>query len=183
MLTCPEPVASGNLQEQLADAMQGIVVVIGIGNPCRGDDGAGSLVARKIKRAPCVHVIDAQDAPENYLGQVVQHKPEAILLIDSVDLHSTPGAMTLLDKRQMAAYWPSTHRVPIALLMDYLERETHARVLLIGIQPRHTDFSEMLSVVVSSSVQALADVLNTAIAARTAPAPAEFPNQFRKAVT
>jgi len=183
MRTCPEPVASKNLQEQLTEVMQGITVVMGIGNPCRGDDAAGSLVARKISDAAFVHVIDAQDVPENYLWQVVQHKPDAVVLIDSVDLHSAPGAMTLLDKKQMAAYWPNTHRMPIALLVDYLERETHARVLLIGIQPQRTNFSEMLSTVVSSSVQALADLLNIVIAARTAPAQAEFANQFRKAVT
>ena len=36
-------VGNMDLQEQLATAMQGNVVVMGIGNPCRGDDAAGSL--------------------------------------------------------------------------------------------------------------------------------------------
>ena len=40
-----------NLQEQLASAIQGNVVVMGIGNPCRGDDAAGSLVAQQISAA------------------------------------------------------------------------------------------------------------------------------------
>jgi len=172
-----------NLREQLADLMQGTVVLMGIGNPCRGDDAAGSLVARKLSDAPCVHVIDAQDVPENCLWQVVGQQPDTVVLIDSVDLQSPPGAMTLLDKEQTAGYWPSTHRVPISLLMDYLERETRARVLLIGIQPRHTDFSEMMSAAVSSSVEALAGVLKAVIAARGAPAQAEFASQFRKAAT
>lgn len=179
----PTPVASRNLQEQLADAMQGTVVVMGIGSPCRGDDAAGSLVARKTSEAPSVHIIDAQDVPENCLGQVVGQQPDTVVLIDSVDLRSQPGAVTLLNKEQTAAYWPSTHRVPIRLLMDYLERETHARVVLIGIQPQCTEFSEMMSATVSSSVEALAGVLNAVIAARVVPAQAKFASAFRKAAT
>ncbi|MGA3176878.1 MAG: hypothetical protein ABSE19_05980 [Candidatus Acidiferrum sp.] len=63
-----------NLQEELATAMQGTVVVMGIGNPCRGDDAAGSLVARKISDVPGMDVIDAQDVPENYLCQVAEQR-------------------------------------------------------------------------------------------------------------
>jgi len=175
--------SSLNLREELAHSMQGTVVLMGIGNPCRGDDAAGSLVARKLSDASCVHVIDAQDVPENCLWQVVEQQPDTVVLIDSVDLQSPPGAVALLDKEQTAGYWPSTHRVPISLLMDYLERETHARVLLIGIQPYHTDSSGMMSAAVSSSVQALADVLKAIIGTRGVSTPAEFASQFRKAVT
>ena len=157
-----------NLQEQLA--MQGTVVVMGIGNSSRGDDAAGSLVARKISDVPGAHVIDAQDVPENYLCQVVDQRPDTVVLIDSVDLMSAPGSVALLDKDQTAAYWPSTHRVPISLLMNYLERETHTRVLLIAIQPRQTGFLQPMSAEVSSSVEAIAGVLKEVIAVRQMPA-------------
>src|SRR5208283_1501112 len=57
-----------DLHEQLATGIQGNVVVMGIGNPCRGDDAAGSLVAQKLSvlwpghpghDVPGVRVIDA----------------------------------------------------------------------------------------------------------------------------
>lgn len=183
MGTFSTPAESMNLQEQLAAQMQGTVVVMGIGNPCRGDDAAGSLVARKISDTPYAHVIDAQDVPENCLGQVVEQQPDTVVLIDSVDLQSAPGAIALLSKEQTAGYWPSTHRVPIRLLTDYLERETHARVLLIGIQPQHAGFSETMSAAVSSSVEALAGVLKALLAPREAAAPAGLGSQLRKANT
>ena len=44
--------------------------------------------------------------------------------------------------------------------MDYLERETHARIFLIAIQPRQTGFLQPLSEEVHSSVAGIADVLN-----------------------
>ena len=149
-----------DLHEQLATGIQGNVVVMGIGNPCRGDDAAGSLVAQQISDAPGVRVIDAQDVPENYLRQVVGEEPDTVVLIDSVDLDSAPGSVALLDKDQVAGYWPSTHRVPLSLLMNYLERETHARIFLIAIQPRQTAFLQPMSAEVSSGVEGVVDVLN-----------------------
>jgi len=172
-------VESMNLQEELATAMQGTVVVMGIGNPCRGDDAAGSLVARKISDVPGMDVIDAQDVPENYLCQVAEKRPDTVVLIDSVDLKSAPGSVALLDKDQTAAYWPSTHRVPISLLMNYLERETHTRVLLIAIQPRQTAFLQPMSAAVSSSVEAIAGVLKEVIAVRQMPAQTGFTSRLR----
>ena len=163
-----------NLHEELATVMQGTVVVMGIGNPCCGDDAAGSLVARKISDVPGVHVIDAQDVPENYLSQVADQRPDTIVLIDAVDLKAAPGSVALLDKGQTAAYWASTHRVPMSLLMNYLGRETHTRVLLIAIQPRQTAFLQPLSAAVTSSVEAVAGALKEVIAVRQMPAQTEF---------
>jgi len=172
-----------NLKEQLAAAMQGTVVVMGIGNPCRGDDAAGGLVARKISEVPGVRVIDAQDVPENYLTQVAKERPDTVVLIDSVDLQSTSGSVALLDENQTATYWPSTHRVPISLLMNYLKRETYASVLLIAIQPHETAFSQSMTAAVSSSVEAIAGVLNEVIAARQTPVQTRFESESRGAPT
>ncbi len=133
---------------------------MGIGNPCRGDDAAGSRVAQQIRSTHGVHVIDAQDVPENYLCHVVDQRPETIVLIDCVELKSTPGTVALFDDDQTVAYWPSTHRVPVGLLTDYLERTTHARIFLIAIQPRQIGFLQPMSAEVLSSVEDIADMLN-----------------------
>lgn len=153
-----------DLQEQLASSIQGHVVVMGIGNPCRGDDAAGSLLAQLISDVPGVRVIDAQDVPESYVRQVVGESPGTVVLIDSVDLKSAPGSVAFLEKDEVAGYWPSTHRMPLSMLMDYLERETHARIFLIAIQPRHTAFMEPMSGEVHASVASIAGVLNDVFA-------------------
>jgi hydrogenase maturation protease HycI len=163
-----------DVQEQLATRLHGNVVIMGIGNPCRGDDAAGSLVARQISDIPGARIIDAQDVPEDYLCLVVRQRPDTVVLIDSVNLDSEPGSIALLDKDQVAGYWPSTHRVPICLLMNYLERETHARIFLIGIQPRQTDFLEPMSEEVSSSVVRITDVLKRVLETPRTPAPVGF---------
>jgi hydrogenase maturation protease HycI len=162
-----------NLREQLSNAIQGNVVVMGIGNPCRGDDAAGSRVAQQICSAPGVCVIDAQDVPENYLCQVAGQRPDTIVLIDCVDLKSAAGSVAVLDAYQTVAYWPSTHRVPVSLLVDHLERTTHARIILIAIQPHDTGFLQSMSAEVLSSVEGIADVLNDVLERRRVSASAE----------
>ena len=167
---CPYGNGHMDLREQLANALQGNVVVMGMGNPCRGDDAAGSRVAQRLHRAPAVHIIDAQDVPENYLRQIVRHRPDTIVLIDAVDLSSPPGSVALLEKNQTKDYWPSTHRVPMSLVVDYLERETHAPIYLIAIQPLHTAFLRSLSAEVAASVEDVAVMLNGVLETRRAQA-------------
>jgi len=163
-----------DLTEQLASTIQGNVVVMGVGNPCRGDDAAGSLLAQLITDIPGIRVIDAQEVPENYVRQVVGERPDTVVLVDSVDLKSASGSVALLDKDQVAGYLPSTHRMPMSLLMDYLERETHARIFLIAIQPRHTAFMQPMSGEVHASVTSIAGVLNDVLRTRRIPANAQF---------
>lgn len=157
------------MKEQLARWMKGAVVVIGIGNPLRGDDAAGSLVARRIADLPGVCAIDAEEVPESYLAMVVKLQPDTIVFVDSVDMVSAPGSVALLDGDQIAGYWPSTHRVPMGMLMSVLEHETHARVFAIGIQPAQTEFLRPMSDAVAASVEQVTGMLNRALAESRAP--------------
>ena len=104
------------------------------------------------------------------------------MVIDAVELDSAPGSVAILDKNQMAGYWPSTHRAPMCLLMDYLQQETHARIFLIGIQPRQTNFLGPMSEEVSSSVVRIADVLNRILEMPRTPARVAFSAPLRREV-
>ena len=159
-----------SLREDLLSRIEGNVVVMGIGNPCRGDDAAGSLVVRQLRDLPGTCAIDAQDVPENHWRQAVNQRPNTIVLVDSVNLDSEPGAVAVLDQEQIAEHWPSTHRMPIGVLMSYFERETHARIFLIGIQPRQTGFMQSISPEVQASIAGVADVLNDVLGTPRKPA-------------
>jgi hydrogenase 3 maturation protease len=94
-------------------------------------------------------------------------------------MKSAPGSVALFDVDQTAAYWPSTHRVPVSLLVDYLERTTAARVFLIAIQPLQTGFLQPMSTEVLSSVEVIADVLNGVVEMRRMSAGAEGASPLR----
>ena len=161
---------SKDADERIAEWLRGRVVVMGMGNPMRGDDAAGSLVAQRIEESPGVSAIDAEVVPENYLSLVVDRRPDTVVLIDSMELGSAPGSVAFLDRDQIAGYGPTTHRVPMSLLMSVLERETGARVFAIGIQPAHTEFLNPVSDAVLASIDEIAGMLNHALAGNRRPA-------------
>lgn len=124
-----------SLAAELRTRLAGTVVVVGIGNPMKGDDGAGSLAVRRLAACWDGTAIDAEDAPERVLGAVAAARPDVVLLIDAVEMGAEPGSLALLSPEDLGRYWPSTHRVPVALLMEYLHRTTGADVLLLAVQP------------------------------------------------
>lgn len=156
-----------DIREQLLDALEGRVVIVGVGNLCRGDDAAGSRVAQLIRGAPEVQVIDAQENPENHMGQVVEFRPDTIVFTDCVDLKCPPGSVSFLGANQTLAFWPSTHRIPLSLIFEYLRRATSARIFVIAIQPQQTGPFEPMSVAVRLSVESIAKLLNSVLGMRS----------------
>ncbi|MBP2018897.1 hydrogenase maturation protease [Symbiobacterium terraclitae] len=138
-------------------ALRGRVVVVGIGNPGRGDDGAGPRVARLLARqlrpeapeGPCdriVAAIAAETTPEAEAGRIAALGPDCVLLVDAVDFGAPPGSSRLFGEEDLTARlgW-FAHRPPLALLMRYLQERTGARVVLLGIQPRDVGWSARMT--------------------------------------
>ncbi len=139
--------------------LKGKIVVVGIGNTLRGDDGAGPELIRKLKisfshsRPPPIYLIDAGDVPENYLQKIAGYKPDTILLVDAVDFQSPPGSITITDAGAIRNDTISTHNASLKLVMDYLKKETKADIFLLGIQPGNLAFGSGLSKPVRQAVE------------------------------
>lgn len=148
-----------SLHEQLRARLAGRVVVVGVGNPLRSDDAAGCRVAQRLRPRAPGRVFIAGEVPENVLFQVIAEKPDTVVFVDAVDLGSEPGAVALLESDQLSGYCPTTHRVPLRLLMEILRRETGADVFLLAIQPDGVELGSP----VSGRVAAAADLLAAAL--------------------
>ena len=62
------------------------IVLVGIGNPLRGDDGFGPALIAALDgqvRAVC---IDAGTAPESYAGKIIKENPDTVVFVDAADL-------------------------------------------------------------------------------------------------
>ena len=147
------------LPEALATRLAGTVVVVGVGNPLRGDDGAGCLVARRLRGTEGARVIEAEEVPESFVGDIAAAMPDAVVMVDAVDLGAEPGAVAVLEREQVATYAPTTHRLPLSLVMEVVQWRTGADVFLIAVQPSRVDFGTAMSPEVSDSVERLAGIL------------------------
>ncbi len=164
-------------QEELAARLTGSVVVVGVGNPLRGDDAAGSLLARSLRESASVHVIDAGEAPESCIGEIARATPDAVMFVDAVDLSRPPGDVALLESGDVAPYLASTHRAPLSLVMDVVRSRTGADVFLIAIQPSRAGFGAGPSPAVTKTVGLLAGLLSEVLRTPRAGAGAAPPTQ------
>lgn len=170
-----------DLAEALRARLRGGVVVMGIGNPLRGDDAVGSVVARALRgglspasgSVPPVTVLDAEEIPESWVGPAVAAGPDVVLLIDAVELGAAPGSAALLEAAELGRDACFTHRTPLGPVADYLERATGAEVLLLGIQPGPVRWGEELSPELRATVAGLVPILTAVLGARPAQAGTE----------
>ena len=139
------------------------LVILGIGNPLRGDDFSGSLVARRLNQTldeEKIIVIDGETVPENFTGQIKKENPSHIILFDAADMKKPPGHIKLIKKDEIAQYNISTHAMPLSFLINYLEHTTDTRIILIGIQPKGMEFEEKVSHEVYQSISLLIALLH-----------------------
>lgn len=152
-----------SLEKALAGRLGGQVTVVGVGNPLRGDDGVGPLVAHDLRPVPGLRVVQAEEVPESHLGRITAGPPDTIVVIDAVDLGAAPGSVALLGRGELAGFVPTTHRVPLDLLAAFLAGETRADVLVVAIQPRQTTLGAAMTPAVEEAAGLAAEVLNRAL--------------------
>lgn len=130
-------------------------VIVGVGNPLRGDDGVGPALVERLQNKTSALLINASDVPENYLGVIQAAQPQVVLIIDAVDLGGEPGDCALIEIDQIGGTKATTHNTSLALVARVIQADTGADVLVVGIQPEQRMFGEGLS----GSVQITLDYL------------------------
>jgi hydrogenase 3 maturation protease len=140
----------------LKKRLSGKAVIVGIGNTLRCDDGAGSILARRLKSRVAYTVYDTGSSPENYLGKIAKDNPDTILLVDAVDFAGKPGELKVLEGKDLkTANLFSSHNASLTLLINYLRGNTRADIIMLIIQPQLISLGETLSPQVQASLDRL----------------------------
>jgi len=154
--------------------------VLGVGNPGRADDGAGSLCVRLLQRkiadtqartSSChgerrtleeIEVLDGGGVPESATGLIRKFRPTHVLIVDAAAGGQDRGTIFFINKKKIPDDDPTTHRIPLAHLVRYLEESVGCRVILLGIEPRCMSQGKPMSPAVRKSAEILADALEEA---------------------
>ena len=147
------------LREELSHFLKWIVVIVGIGNELRSDDGVGPALVARLKEKINAACIDVGLSPENYIGTIVKHKPDALLFIDAVDMDGPPATVKLIHADQIPEYGFSTHNMSPKLMIENIRGRTHAAIMMIGVQPRTIEFGEGISREVGAAMAMIEEVL------------------------
>lgn len=130
----------------LKSHLKGKVIILGVGNTLRSDDGVGSILANRIKDKVPFAVLDVGVAPENYLGKVVKEKPDTIVIIDAVDFGGRAGEFRVLEADDIkTTNLFFTHNASISLTINYLKNNLKADIMILIIQPKIIAFGDKLS--------------------------------------
>ena len=145
----------------------GPLLVVGVGNPYRGDDGAGLVIARELEERKPDNVQIHQNFGE--VAELIEliKSAKTVILIDAVSSGSEPGQVFRYDaaREELPAdyFRCSTHNfsIPEGIELARALGQLPRKVIIYGIEGKDFSSGEGLSPEVEDSVQAVVDrVLN-----------------------
>jgi hydrogenase 3 maturation protease len=148
------------LKEWLSSAEK--VVIAGIGNSIRMDDFVGVKIVQGVqgKVSDRVYLIECETVPESFIQEIIDFNPTHVLLIDAAILGLKPGASRLIKPKQLTDFPAfSTHMLPLRIFCEYLNKTTKAKIALLLIEPKKTDFGEGLTPEVEAVAKEITDFL------------------------
>jgi hydrogenase 3 maturation protease len=134
-------------------------LVVGVGSTMRGDDGVGPAVAEEL-RGSAIAVLDVGDAPERYLGPIIESGARVVLFVDAVDFGGGAGEAVLLAEQELPQRSSVTHRSALGLVMRYIREQAGQRSLLIGVQPASIEAGSAMTPSVRQAAMGIAAALS-----------------------
>ena len=137
------------------------VVVAGVGSSLRKDDFVGVEVVRNLRNrvSQAVYLIECEVVPESFIAPISEFKPTHVLIVDAAMLSSEPGSVRLIEPQEIGGVAVSTHALPLRIFSECLVETTGAKVALLAIQPKETDFGEGLTPELRETAEALTGLL------------------------
>jgi hydrogenase maturation protease len=160
----------------LSEAKNGArILVIGVGNDLRGDDGAGLAVVRHLRERD-VEGIATVEAPGGGASLIDGwNGADAVILIDCVRSGSAPGTIHRLSPpaltQDAAIFRHSTHAfsVPDAIELAGTMGRLPKRLMVVGIEGKSFQAGPGLSSEVRAALRSAVDVVMREARAMTAP--------------
>lgn len=147
---------------------EAVVLVLGVGNAMKGDDGVGPLLVHRLVEKgaavgtpdelrdgrPRIVALDCGTTPENYTSVIRRLKPKMLLIVDAAEMELEAGACRIISRDRVSSLGLSTHSMPLTLFMSYVD-DLVEHIVLVGVQPH----SMALGVAISPEVASAADDL------------------------
>ena len=109
------------VEKQLKEWLSNVkkLVILGVGNPLRHDDGFGPALIEavsKYKLPDKVKLINCETVPENFLNTVIRLEPSHVIIVDSAQMNALPGEVKLVSPENIGGITFSTHTLPLTFL-------------------------------------------------------------------
>jgi len=137
----------GLIKEDLGKWLAGAekLMILGIGNELRGDDSAGLLVARALKRfnGERFEAVECGGSIEDCISYAFEKRPSHLLIVDAF---ADGLKIVLLDLADLESRIPvSTHAIPLRLLIEAFGGFTETSIKVLGIGVANFEFGAKIS--------------------------------------
>ena len=140
-----------SFESQLQNFLQNCekLIILGVGNEHKSDDGVGPFSINKLKEENIesndLLFINAETVPENFTGKIRKENPTHLIIVDACLMDSEPGDMQIVNKYEFANIGISTHSMSLSFFVRYLEKDTEFGIIFVGIEPESLDYGDNLS--------------------------------------
>jgi hydrogenase 3 maturation protease len=139
------------------------LIVLGVGNELKSDDGVGPFIIKKLKgeniENESLMFIDAMTVPENFTGKIRKENPTHMIIVDACLMDLKPGDMRIVSKDEFANIGISTHSMSLSFFVRFLEKDTDIKIIFVGIEPETMDWGAKPTANVEKSANEFIDAL------------------------
>ena len=135
------------------------ILIIGIGNPYRGDDAVGLRVAQDIKKEALVHVTVSEESGDGVTLMESWKNADTVILIDAVHSGTQPGTIHRFDVHTQTIptkfFHYSTHAFGVAEAIELARalKQLPKNLIVYGIEGKCFEAGIGLSLEVEKSAQ------------------------------
>ena len=132
------------------------ILFIGVGNVLKRDDGVGVVICNEIIERPAIKALTVEVCIENYIGKINSLEPEEIVIVDCMELGSSPGTFRLVALEDVEDITFNTHNISLGRLADFF----HYPSYVLGIQPESVEFGDQLTPSVQEAGKQIIRLIN-----------------------
>ncbi|MFO7947595.1 MAG: hydrogenase maturation protease, partial [Armatimonadota bacterium] len=129
------------------------LLVVGVGNPIRGDDAAGMRLARKLAQTYGYELLECEDVPEKWLREMRISQAGTVLFVDAAQMNEEPGTIRLIEVNRLGDVVVGTHNNSLRVVGEFLMKMADKEVLFLGIQPLDIGFGRPVSDAVKKAIE------------------------------
>ena len=155
-----------SFESQLNDFLKDFekLIVLGVGNELKCDDGVGPYIIKKLKEEDIedekkLLFINAETVPENFTGKIRKEKPTHLIIVDACLMGGEPGDMKIVNKNDFANIGISTHSMSLSFFVRYLEKGTDFGIIFVGIEPESMDYADEPTLKVENAANEFINIL------------------------
>ena len=154
-----------DLESQLRDFLTDCkkLIVLGIGNELKSDDGVGPYIISKLKQENIENknllFIDSKTVPENFTGKIKKEQPTHLIIVDACLMDLNSGDMKIVNKYEFKNIGISTHSMSLSFFVRYLEKDNNFNITFVGIEPETMEMGDKLTLNVEKAANDFINIL------------------------